>query len=244
MIIDLLILCEGITDQALIGCYIEDISEWKFCKKIKNNPFVNAEITWYKNQEGHFLGIWNANGVDNFNNSINTICKRESYEHCISKLLIVTDNDDEKVELERLNSICKIIKQNLDGQFGEENILPNQYYNYTWNGNFGISNIQIGYLLVPLEGHGALETFMLDALSENMPEKKEVIEQVKQFLKDFKSKTYLVSRRMRIKAELGVSLSIMNPDKSFLIMKELIDSVDWKKYQATYEQFKMIRESL
>jgi len=89
---------------------------------------------------------------------------------------------------------------------------------------------------------GALETFMLDALSEKSPEKKHVVEQSRSFVKGFKSDVYLKKRRERTKAELGVALSAFSPDKVFTTMQELIDSFDWTEFEATDKQFKLLTE--
>ncbi len=246
MNVDVLILCEGVTDQTLLGCYIEAVSGWRFKKNIKNNPFANeADIVWYTNDEQpeRLLGIWN-NGGDTFNNIINKICERENKEHAIDKMLIITDNDDEEASTIRPKAILDTFNEKLSANIGKDTTIVNRYSTLVWDGIFGGVSMELGYMLVPLDSNGALESFMLDALIENRPEGELVIGQVEQFLEKFKSDIYLKSRRERVKAKLGVTLGIMAPDKSFHNMKELIYSVDWADYKASFEQFALLREVL
>ena len=44
-----IILCEGETDQTLIGCYMEKTAGWKF-EIINNSPFPKEKIIWYKDK--------------------------------------------------------------------------------------------------------------------------------------------------------------------------------------------------
>ena len=99
-----------------------------------------------------------------------------------------------------------------------------------------------GYLLVPKDSQGALETFILKAFSEKNENRKQVADQVKAFIQHFSSDVYLKSRREKIKAELGVSLSIFNPDKVFTTMDELLKSVDWHSFDIVNDHFKILCE--
>ena len=98
------------------------------------------------------------------------------------------------------------------------------------------------YLLVPLDSVGALETFMMNSLSEQNEEKSNVILQAKEFVKNFSSQVYLRERREKVKAELGVSLSVFSPDKVFTTMKELIDSAHWETFATANTQFERLKE--
>ncbi|WP_156094542.1 DUF3226 domain-containing protein [Butyrivibrio sp. WCE2006] len=238
-----LIICEGNTDQILIGSYIENTTDWKYQKTFKNNPLPKESVNWYINGKSEYIGILD-NGSDNFTRCIEQICLMETNEHIIDSILVVTDNDDESATEKRPKSISDIIESKLGATFSDERLVVNGWCSAEYDNWYGKVSIRLGYMLVPLNKQGALETFMLDALSENLPENKEVINQVQEFLDSFKSEVYLKGRRDRVKAKMGVSLSIFAPDKSFRIMKEIIDSVDWSKFKTTKEQFGMITELL
>lgn len=120
----------------------------------------------------------------------------------------------------------------------------NDWISIGYESGFGRAECRVGYLLIPSEESGALETFMLNALSEEKAEDKETIDQVEGFINDFNSEIYLKSRRDRIKSKLGITLSIFEPDKSLYIMKEIIQSVSWEKYDISNKQFAMVKEMI
>lgn len=243
--IKLLIICEGETDQTLLGQYIEGVSDWKYFSKIKNPPFNSKNIVWYKNTspQGELLGIWQNGGCD-FDKTIQKVCERELFEHCVERIIVVTDHDEIISEKERLHSIQNVIRTELKSELPLWNEV-NQWYDIKYRNLFDENTgFKLGYLLIPKEEEGALETFMLRALSENQVENKNVINQVKIFISKFNSDIYLKKRRDRVKAELGVSLSIFAPDKSFRAISEIIQSVNWNEFVESDKQFKMIKESL
>lgn len=102
------------------------------------------------------------------------------------------------------------------------------------------SVIELCYILVPLKMQGALETFMLNSLAEQASEKDEIIRQASDFINNLKSDVYLTKRREKVKAQLGVSLSVFSPDRVFTTMNELLQSVNWAVFQTAHEQFKAL----
>lgn len=240
-----IILCEGKTDQRLIGEYIIATTNWERMKR-KQSPFPNQPVTWYKdkNDSERLMGIWLVGG-NNFIPAISEIAKRAKLESSIGKLLIVTDHDDvDEAEEKRPEKIYS----SLCSELGAEDNLG-QYSLHEWSTiNFTDASgdnacMQIYYLLVPEDSKGALETFMLNALSEKDDDKKKVIKCAKKFVKFISAKgKYLQSRRDKIKAELGVSLAVFSPDRAFSRMKEIIESVDWTKFDSTHQQFQVLKQ--
>lgn len=55
-----------------------------------------------------------------------------------------------------------------------------------------------------------------------------------------KYNVFLKRRRDKIKAELGMFVSVINPDKMFNTLRELNESVDWSKFDLTNSQFSML----
>lgn len=239
--IKLLILCEGNTDQILIGSYIENTTKWKYVTSKKQMPFEVEEINWYQ-EDDNLLGIWECGGYS-FKQQLDLICKRELNEHVIQNLLIITDHDDSKAETDRLEEIKNALTHGLKSNDISE-LSADKLVTVHYNSAFEQAVCNIGYLLVPMDKQGALETFMLDALSQNKEDAANTIEQVDSFIQNYKSEVYLQKRRDRIKAKLGVSLSVFNPDRTFKIMKEIIDSVEWGRLDLSDSQFKMIRDCL
>ena len=236
-----IILCEGNTDAILLGYYLEKISDWQYLE-VKYASFVkfSSSINWYKNnnQQKEFCAIWSVNGCD-FTRAIEAIIEKEQLEPSTKSITIVTDHDDEIAENKRFFDIQNVFQKkkiplsNISKTVC--NVEINDKYQY-------LNTIVIRYLLVPENSVGALETFMLDALSEQDEMKCDVIKQVDNFVDNFESEQYLTRRREKIKAKLGVALSIFSPDKVFTTMNELLRSVNWEEFEATHNQFKILRD--
>lgn len=234
-----IVLCEGETDQALIGCYLEKTNHWKYEKTKEGNLFPKESINWFKDPRGMKKGIW-AVGGDDFCSAVDKVFMREKQDHIIDKLVVVTDHDDQFAETDRVSMISETIKARLS--LSEELVLTvNNWSEISFTNSFGKVSMEALYLLVPAEETGALETFMLDALSEQNIDKEHVISESRRFVREFKSESYLKHRRDKIKAELGVSMSVFNPDRVFTTMKELIDSVDWSQFVVTHKQFGLLK---
>lgn len=240
-----LILCEGESDQILIGAYLGDIKGWKYVRKNSDKPFEDEAVTWYTDEQNNLLGIWAVGGCS-FIPAIRKIMDYQKLDHKVEKVAVVTDYDDEHAIKERPETIYREIDTVLKVTgFEPEKYLqrPNIWHELCFQDDFSKDvKMDFCYLLVPKDGEGALETFMLKALSEQNSENKEVIEQVRRFLAEFKSDIYLKKRREKIKAELSVSISIFSPERMFDTLKEIIESVDWKEFRATDQQFGVLGE--
>lgn len=243
MLIKGMILCEGATDQILISAYLMKEKGWEFINVRKDKfPFSDKGLFWYENERGEYLGIWQISGKS-FEPVVRKIMVLESIEHTVESICIITDHDDEdEAENKRpegiLNAANEVLQINgfdIDELKTKSN---HQWTNIEFKDSFSqVQHMDICYLLVPIDSQGALETYMLNALSEDSESKKEAIQQVKEFIKGFKSEEFLKKRRDRVKAELSVSISVFLPDKMFDTMTEIIKSVDWTDFRATDTQF-------
>ena len=166
----------------------------------------------------------------------------EKQDKVVENIIIMTDHDDADAEASRLQSILDTISFELGIHKLNQIDYQNKWSSISFNYAFGSMSIRFCYMLIPLDHVGALETFMLDSLSEQSPEKDSVISQSKDFIANFTSQTYLKERREKVKAELGVSLSVFSPDKIFTTMKELIDSVQWENFTTANAQFECFKE--
>ena len=234
-----IILCEGSTDSILIGHYLTGATGCKV-QKIKDPPFTEQSIRWYINEDS-ITGIWPVHGT-NFVPAVEMIAERERLEHTIEKIIVITDHDDDTAEHERPMKIYTALCSGLNVQ--PENITPSIWHNIHFTSAFDEADIYFYYMLVPYDEQGALETYMLRALSDNDTEKQKVISRAKDFIETIKiiSSTYLQKRREWIKAELSVSMAVFEPDKSFMKMNSIIKAIKWAEFDRTHEQFRILRE--
>lgn len=235
-----IILCEGETDQVLISSYLERVEGWGYFHN-KNSLFPGERVTWYKKQGDEILGVWQIGGHD-FAEPLRRIVGREKLESNVERIVVVTDHDDEDAERERLVGVFRAICDEAGASFTDYDFEAGRWYRFRVDNAFGGDFIDAAYLLVPKDEIGALETFMLDALSEQDESKREVVVQARRFVADFESDIYLRRRRERTKAELGVSLAVFSPDRVFTTMEELINSVNWEDFDLSHRQFSLLRE--
>ena len=95
---------------------------------------------------------------------------------------------------------------------------------------------------VPLTESGALETLLLNALSEDagnsyiVEKSRDVVRDLLDNIDKF-SDSYLSTRREQIKAPLAVFLGVTVPERTFDGMKKMMESIPWDNYQAIREMF-------
>lgn len=235
-----IILCEGSTDSVLIGHYLIGATGCQV-QKIKAPPFTEQAIRWHV-RDDKITGIWPVHGT-NFLPAIKMIADRELLEHSIERVIIITDHDDGTAEVERPNKIYKALCSGLNVQ-AEEKVAPSNWYRIHFRSAFDEADIDFYYMLIPYAEQGALETFMLRALSENDSDMGKVILRTRDFIETVKviSSKYLQRRRERIKAELSVSMAVCEPDKAFTKMNSIIKAVKWAEFDNSHEQFHILKE--
>ena len=235
-----IILCEGRTDQSLLGNYLEKVAAWRQLRpetdKVffeKKNPFVFAgnSILWYENEQKEYRGIWQVRGCDNFAKAIFRIFDRETREHLIDSVVVLTDYDDESAAGDRLRGIKSAI-----------GLTANQWSMVEFNSDFANAvKVQVAYLLVPMSSFGTLETFIVDEIAKQSSEQESVVEQSRIFIDEFKSECYLQKTREKIKAKLGVVISVIYPDRAFGTLDSLVKAVPWENCQMC-EQFELLKK--
>lgn len=237
-----LILCEGGTDQRLLAAFLERSAGWRRMKQ-KALPFGQYSVLWHVREEGRMLGIMAVNGT-NFTPALTDIMKSEMLEHTVERLAIVTDHDDEKAETSRLMKIHDAVCRGLGIMPFIDDVVPSQWTDITFFDGFASECvIKFCYLLVPVYETGALETFMLEAISEN-PEMCNVVERAKYFTEGVRatSRCYLKRRREIVKSGLGACMAVFNPDRILNTTNWLIKSVDWENFEAVHKQFEPLKQ--
>ena len=91
-------------------------------------------------------------------------------------------------------------------------------------------NVSVDFLLsiIPKTGTGALETVLLDAMSEES-EGKLIVDSSIEFVDKMPYYSYISTDRLKLKAKLGVALSVIYPDKVFSQFDKQLQMVDWSK---------------
>ncbi|MED1201928.1 DUF3226 domain-containing protein [Heyndrickxia acidicola] len=238
-----IILCEGKTDSILLSYYLIKVQNWVFYKKNEKPISIpirdkDSEIvSWYKRGED-FLVIWGIGGKDKFDYAIENILKLNWYgnpEQMFDKILVLADRDQETEE-NKANELSGYFLKRIEGV----SLTNKQWTNVVYNNSFDLSqNLVIGCLIVPFDGPGALETFLLQVLS-TQDEEEEIILKVREFIRVTESQKYLRSTRQKLKVEFATVMAIMYPEKVFTIVDELLKSIPWEQYTEFQDGFKML----
>lgn len=242
-----LILCEGKTDAILVSYLLCKQWGWNVLKKsstkisgmtFETNEAEDESSYWYEKDNNQVLicGVGGRSNFYNFfDNKISRIIKLNQQEANFSKIIFIVDKDNreiKEIEKEFCNSFKSII---------------NHVENRKWikNGyNDGFQKIELTVLLniIPIDEQGALETLLLQSISEKNDDKV-IVDKSLNFVEGIKddASKYLKNKRLVLKAKLGTVFAIMSPQKVFSFIDEIIKSVEWEKSETilkTFEHFK------
>lgn len=246
-----IILCEGLDDVLILGYFIHKVSsgsKWiysdsatisnNFNFPIRNKKRENQEI--YTRGEDKLL-IWCVGGKDSFDFPIKTIYKfntsfpNERFE----EIIIFSDRD--KCEIS--TSVLKI-----EGLFKSNGWLMtlanNKQNSFRYEANGEVYEANISPIIIPFETEGALETLLMDGISDTCDEDRFVVDSAKEYIKraidSGKIATYLQRDRLKLKAEFSATISIMNPDRSTASFDKLLMSQNWEEKAEVKRHFELI----
>lgn len=237
-----LILCEGETDAILLSYYLGKAAGWKYTKKGPEGLTIqrlngNESVNWYKKNKDYLL-ICGVGGKDNFGKFFDTRIKRPLITtNAFEKIAIITDRDDRTVE-----DIRDSLITDMSGFFSD--MRDREWCNNYYQDSFGINKmIELLLVVIPKEHLGALETVMLDAISEDSYDKN-IVEKTAAFVEQMRTEAdkYIWSDRLQLKAHLGVTWAVQFPEKIFSMIDEQINNVQWEKYEVLKECFGILNE--
>jgi len=153
-----------------------------------------------------------------------------------SKIAVITDRDNRRVSSIRdsFQSIFKPIITSAENNVWKSNTYTNSFGKQT--------SVDFLLLVIPHEKEGALESLLLDAISENTYDKV-IVDKSKEYVDSVEPHAlrYIRSARLKLKAYLGVSWAVQYPEKVFLLMNEQIRSVKWEDSKVLDECFSELK---
>ena len=162
-----IILCEGMTDAILLSYYLDKVAGWKYCRKppkdiaIKEDHSRGESLNWYEKDSDRLL-ICGVGGKDNMGSFFNNKILRTIVEAgAFSRIAVVLDRDDREIHALEMyaSSIFKPVVTNMKNNRWIEN-----YYKDAFNTEQVLESLLV---VIPKEHQGALETLMLDSISED-----------------------------------------------------------------------------
>lgn len=236
-----IILCEGKSDAILISYYLIKTNNWSVNtkSKLKNLSFgnENESFVWYKRNDEN-LAIWGVGGKDNFESALQKIYlqnyQASKPEDIFSSIIIIADRDNLSID-DKINEFIS-----LTSSFNTQSLENNVWSSATYSDSFGImKNIKIGLIIIPFTEEGALETFLLNALSEDVDRQKIIVES-RSFIRNLEPTPFLSTPRLHLKAWLAVSLAVFSPEKVFSRIDEVLQQVNWEEYKTIQQGFSLL----
>ena len=238
------ILCEGGTDLALLQYFMEVANGWENREgsdfKINIGKYCKAFT-----QEDDYLLIAETGGCSNIcpqiNKLLRLITRSANQKEMIDKIVVITDRD----EVDSLEQFISGIK-NLFGKYEitlQNEILENQWISCSVrNGVKDVVHFEMLFLLIPFETTGALETFLLEAVSKKDKYDGIIVEKCNAFVDTLDcARKYLSRRRYKTKAKFDVYFSIRTPVEQFLERHNILKNIKWEEYEYMQESFKELK---
>jgi len=246
-----IILCEGKTDAILISYFLIKRFGWSYTdKQVIRLPVArdNEMLNWYRHPEKRDgeLAIWGVGGIDNLAARLGNVIERTQNErdpkNRFERIVLFFDRDRRNEE-ECANLIkewatgCKL---KLTGtlQLGKwtdatTNLLKTSPESY---------QLSILAIVLPPDGKGNLETFLIDALKKHSNVDKHLSEEASTFIGNLPDEPYLFRQRLRSKACLGAILSVMSPDWVFSKLDERLVQVQWEDITYVLDAYQKLDE--
>ena len=235
------ILCEGATDAVLLSYYLERRAGWQYSRRAPKDLDIRVNnaaetVNWYKKDDDYLL-IGAVGGKDNFGNFFKQYIGAPLFDAAaFGKIAVLTDHDQRAVsEIEEAaNAALAGIHADIRNNVWVSGMYQDAYH----------INRELSILLtaIPKEHQGALETVMLEAISED-PYDKNIVDCTGDFAARMRTEAgrYISSDRLQLKAHLGLTWAVQYPEKIFSLIDEQIRSVRWEESEILAECFaKMI----
>lgn len=238
-----IILCEGGTDLTLIQYFMEKANNWQYDKQVK--LFKLKQAKQLKNNE-NILIIGATGGCSEIPKYFSDVLESNRYsstpEETYTNIVIITDRDEVGSFDEIKDKILE--KLNLNGIEIEKDIENNSWIKCNClDGKMDLINFKILLLVIPFEENGALETFLLNAISQNDDYDKEIINKGNSFVNEIDpEKRYLNRRRYITKAKFDVYFSVRTSAERFTERQNILRNINWEKYEEIQESFKKLKE--
>ena len=98
-------------------------------------------------------------------------------------------------------------------------------------------------MFIPFTENGALETYLLDCISDSNEYDKEIINKGNSFVDTIDPEArYLHQRRLRTKAKFDVYFSVRTAVEQYYERQNILRSVAWENYEMIRNDFKLFED--
>lgn len=238
-----IILCEGYSDFVFLQYYMRKMYAWEDQRQYKTGLENKVRRVRTLTKDGSFLSIGGCGGCSNILPVFDYICERNSLSadgEDYGKIVIITDRDE--VDTEKIFSArTEEILQKWHMQC-EDKIVNNAWCTCRYVNGEGLScTVKILLLVIPFEETGALESFLLHAVTADDPYDGGVISSCERFVESVDPlKRYLIKRRHITKAKFDVYFSVRTSAEQFVERQNIFMRVPWEKSADLQKKFEKL----
>ncbi len=240
-----IILCEGSTDFVLLQYLMRKAYGWSDAEN--QSMILRGKVKRSRTLEkgDGRLTIAGCGSVSRLLPVLDYVLERNRLSagnEANDKIVLITDRDEIETEAFFENKINGILEEH--DFHGEEGICHGKWDGYTYrNGQGKEKQVELLLLVIPFEEKGAMETFLLGAISQNDCYDADIIEKTNLFVEGIDSeKRYLTKRRYLTKAKFDVYFSVRTAAEQFVERQNIIKNIEWEKYILIQESFQKLEE--
>lgn len=241
-----IIICEGETDFVFLQHFMIRVNGWNDSKQKPNPSFrsnVNNSLSRDFFKDSNMLTIISCDGCGNIKTVFEEVIRRNENEiedsERYSKIVILTDNDEDCVEEKIIFELNDILKNKVQ-------ISNNKWTTLTFEDTVHNQfDSELLLLIIPFDENGALETFLLESISKENAYDAEIIKKAKEFVDNADpEKKYLSHRGFVTKARLYAYFAIrIEPTvNQFRQRQNVLTNVPWEKYENVRTVFKELKK--
>lgn len=241
-----IIICEGETDFVFLQHFMIKVNGWNDSKQMPNPSFrsnVNNSLSRDFFKDSNMLTIISCGGCGNIKTVFEEVIRRNENEiedsERYSKIVILTDNDEDCVEKKIIFELNDILKNKVQ-------ISNNKWTTLTFEDTVHNQfDSDLLLLIIPFDENGALESFLLESISKENTYDAEIIKKAKEFVDNADpEKKYLSHRGFVTKARLYAYFAIrIEPTvNQFRQRQNVLTNVPWEKYENVRTVFKELKK--
>lgn len=241
-----IIICEGETDFVFLQHFMIKVNGWKDSKQESNPSFkssVSNSLSRDFFKDSNMLTIISCGGCGNIKTVFEEVIRKNENEiedsERYTKIVVLTDNDDDCVETRIVSELNNSVKNNIPISNNNWTLLT--FKDATQN-QF---NSELLLLIIPFNENGALETFLLESVSKVNAYDAEIIKKTKEFVDTADpEKKYLKHRGFITKARLYAYFAIrIEPTvNQFRQRRNVLTNIPWEEYENIRTVFKELKK--
>lgn len=239
------ILCEGRTDFLFLQYFMKNVYHWKDDSHYPEYKdfFIGNRILRKDDSE---LVIGFCGGCSKIPYALNKILSINKYSGLddtkYDHIIVITDRDDESSESDMIKSMTdQLLPYTTPISYElQPNIWNNIEYLDTLSQK---SSFQLLLLVIPPVEFGALETFILNSISNTDLYEKAIIETGNQFIDTVDPQNkYLQRHRDFEKAKFNTYLSVRIPEIDYVKLHNIFKDINWNNYPYMIESLTKLSE--